>query len=70
MKTSVKDLTVEELKKVISDVVRETLEEFLEDIEALYSTQYLKSIEEARTDYKAGRVKSLEKVDSEWESIE
>ena len=35
---------------------------FLEDLLASTSPEYLKSIKEARADYKAGRVKSHEEV--------
>ncbi len=37
-------------------------EAFLEDLLASTSPEYLESIEEARADYKAGRVKSHEEV--------
>ena len=37
-------------------------EAFLEDLLAATSPDYLKSIREARADYKAGRVKSHEEV--------
>jgi hypothetical protein len=58
----VKDLTVKELKSLISATVRESTEDMIEDILALSSNKYLKSIEEARTDYRAGRTKSFEEV--------
>ena len=58
----VKDLTVEELKSLISDTVKEILEDIIEDIVALSSEEYLHSIEEARKDYKEGKVKSLEEI--------
>ena len=61
MEMKVKDLTVEELKSLISDTIRESLEDLIEDILALSSDEYLRSIEEARTDYKEGRMKYLEK---------
>jgi len=35
---------------------------FLEDLLALTSPKYLKSIKEARSDYKAGRVKDFREV--------
>lgn len=62
MAAKVKDLTVEELKSIISDAVRETMGELAEDISALSSEGYLRSIEEARRDYKEGRTKYLEEV--------
>ena len=57
-----KDLTVGELKSLISDAIRESLEDLIEDIVALSSDEYLHSIEEARTDYKEGRIRYLEEV--------
>jgi len=62
MKTRIKDLTVMELQNLISDTVRASMEEFLEDIVALSSKQYLHSIKEARRDYKEGRVKQFKEV--------
>jgi len=57
-----KDLKVEELKKLITITVREVMEDFLEDIQALSSPEYLNSIKKAREDYKRGRVKRFEEV--------
>ena len=62
MKTKVKDLTVIELRNLISDTIRTSMEDVLEDMEALSSKEYLHSIKEAREDYKEGRVKQLEEV--------
>ena len=62
MEMKVKDLTVGELKSLISDAVKEGLEDLIEDIVALSSDEYLRSIEEARTDYKEGRIKHLEEI--------
>jgi len=58
----VKDLTVGELKSLISDTIKESFEDLVEDIVALSSEEYLRSIEEARTDYKKGRIKYLEEI--------
>jgi len=60
MEIKVKDLTVGELKSLISDTIKESLEDLVEDIVALSSDEYLRSIEEARTDYKEGRIKYLD----------
>jgi len=60
MSMKLKDLTVEELRGVISQTVRETLEEVLEDLSAKSSKEFLASIREARKDYQAGRVKDLD----------
>ena len=62
METKVKDLTVGELQSLISTTVRGVLEDLIEDIQALSSDEYLRSIEEARNDYKEGKVKSLEEL--------
>jgi hypothetical protein len=58
----IKDLTVGELKYLISDTVKEAVEDLIEDVSAISSEAYLKSIEEARKDYKEGKVKYLEEV--------
>jgi hypothetical protein len=60
METKVKDLTIGELRSLISDSVKEAMEDLIEDILALSSPRYLRSIEQARNDYKGGKVKSLE----------
>ncbi len=62
METKVKDLTVGELQNLISDAVKKAMEDLIEDILALSSDEYLRSIEEAREDYRSGRVKSFEEV--------
>jgi hypothetical protein len=62
MGTKVKDLTVGELRSLISDTVKEALEDLIEDISAVSSDDYLRSIEEGRSDYKEGKVKDLEEI--------
>ena len=62
METKVKDLTVGELQNLISDTVKKAMEDLIEDILALSSDEYLRSIEEAREDYRSGRMKSFEEV--------
>ncbi len=62
MGTKVKDLTVEELRTLISTTIKDTLGELIEDLLALSSEEYLRSIEEARMDYKEGRLKRLEEI--------
>ncbi len=62
IETKVKDLTVVELHSLISDTVKETMEDLIEDLLALSSDEYLHSINEARTDYKEGKVKSFEEI--------
>ncbi len=58
-KTKVKDLTVEELRKLIKISVQKSMSDLIEDIAALSNPSYINSIKEAREDYKKGRVKSL-----------
>lgn len=58
----VKDLTVDELKALISDTVKDSMQDLVEDMLALSSEEYLDSIEEARKDYKEGRVMSFEDI--------
>ncbi len=60
---TLKDLTVEEFKILISDTIKENVEDLVEDVAALSNREYLKSIEEAREDYRQGRVKHLEEID-------
>ena len=62
METKVKDLTVVEFRSLMSDTVRGAMEDLIEDLLALSSDEYLRSIEEARTDYKEGKVKYLEEI--------
>jgi hypothetical protein len=62
METKVKDLTVVELRSLISDTVRGAMEDLIENILARSSDEYLHSIEEARSDYKEGKMKYLEEI--------
>jgi hypothetical protein len=62
MGTSIKDLSVEELQTLISNTVRETMEDVIEDMIALSSEGFLRSIDQSRKDYKEGRIKSFEEV--------
>ncbi len=60
MTVKVKDLTVEELQKLISQTMSDVVEDLLEDIAGLSSEEYLQSIEDAKKDYKKDKVKKLE----------
>jgi hypothetical protein len=60
MERKVKDMTVDELRSLIADATRENIEDLVEDMLALSSDGYLRSIDEARADYKKGRIKRLE----------
>ena len=62
MEMKVRDLTTEQLRFLVSETVKETIEGFTEDILALSSRKYLNSIAEARKDYKEGRVKNMGEV--------
>ncbi len=62
MNIKVQDLSVVEFQSLISDTVRETMEDIIEDIFALSSDKYLRSIKEARSDYNQGKVKNLEEI--------
>jgi hypothetical protein len=52
----------EEVIEAIKAMRKKEREAFLEDLLAAISPEYLKSIREARADYKAGRVKSHAEV--------
>jgi hypothetical protein len=60
MEKKVKDLTTQELKDLVSGIVKETMEEFIEDMLVLASKDYLLAIEEAKGDDKGGRVKQID----------
>ncbi len=60
MKSHVADLTVDEFRRLVSETVRESVEDAVEDLAALQSPEYIRSIQEAREDYKQGRVKPLD----------
>lgn len=62
MSAKISDLTIYELKNLISNTVHEAMEDFLEDLKALSSKAYINSIKEAREDYKAGDVKNFTEV--------
>jgi len=60
MTVKVKDMTAEELQKLIADTVNSVVEDLMEDILGLSSETYLKSIKEARKDYQDGKITKLE----------
>ena len=62
MKNKISYLTIDKLKNLISSIVHETMGDFLEDLKALSSKEYINSIKEAREDYKAGDVKDFNEV--------
>ncbi len=62
MTGGIANMTIEELRELIAETVRETWADLMEDFLASTSTEYLRSITEARRDYKAGRVVNLDKL--------
>jgi len=50
------------LRSLISDTVKRTVEDLLEDELALGSKSYIKSIKQARKEYREGRVKDLKEI--------
>lgn len=63
MSSNVKiSISPEELIRAIKEMKKREREAFLEDLLAATSPDYLESIKEARTDYKAGRVKTHDEV--------
>ena len=67
--SKVTELTIEELKLLISETVKETLEDMLENVQALSSKSYIDSIKEARAEYKVGKVKKLKDLRNVWGCI-
>lgn len=53
--SAVKDLSVEELERLIERVVRRTVDEYLEDLKALASPGDVAGVREAQPDYRARR---------------
>jgi hypothetical protein len=62
MEKKITDLTVSEFQLLINQTVHKAFEEISEDILALSSPEYLESIEEARQDFKEGKIKTFEEV--------
>jgi len=62
MKMKIKDLTTDELRTLIVETIRETMDELTEDIAALSSDSYIESIETARQEYREGKVKNFEEI--------
>ena len=64
MSTRVADMTVEELKTLINQSVQESIEDVMEDMAALASPAYLKSIENARGQYERGEITPLDELEN------
>jgi len=56
------EIEPEAIIEAVRKMTKKERDVFLEDLLASTSPEYLKSIKEARADYKAGRVKSHEEV--------
>ena len=59
---SIRDLSVEEFKALVETVVRDAIEDEIEDRAALNSPAYLSSIVEARKEFAEGEVKSFSEL--------
>lgn len=62
MEIKVSDLTVNELKDLISGVVQEKVEDILEDLKLTLDSDFKKSIDEARKEYEEGKVTSIDDI--------
>jgi hypothetical protein len=62
MEKKIKDLTTDELELLINKTVHKAFEDISEDILALSSKEYIKSIEEAREDFKKKKTKTFKEV--------
>ncbi len=58
----ISDLTIDQLKIIIDELVKQNLEDFVENIGALSSKRFIKSVEKSRKAYKEGKFKSFEEV--------
>ena len=55
----VKDLSVNELKEIISSTMEDSFDDFSEDLLAITSNNYLNSIRESREEYLKGEIVNL-----------
>ncbi|HOE93417.1 MAG TPA: hypothetical protein PLK11_05930 [Methanofastidiosum sp.] len=62
MESKIKDLTIEEFRLLLSNTLKEVMEDLKEDMLALSSQDYIDSIKESRKDYKEGKFKNLEDI--------
>jgi len=62
MEAKVSNLTVTELKDIISNVVEEKIEDVIEEMKSLLDVDFQKSIEKARKEYKEGKVTSIDEI--------
>jgi Mg/Co/Ni transporter MgtE len=59
------EINPEEVIEAVKKMTKKERESFIEDLLAETSPEYLKSIREARADYKAGRVSSYKDIFNE-----
>ena len=62
LNSKISELTIEELKTLINESVKEAVEEALENFEAISSNSYLKSVKESREEYIKGDFQRLEDI--------
>ncbi|HRJ99526.1 MAG TPA: hypothetical protein PL089_07925 [Ignavibacteria bacterium] len=62
METKVSELTVSQLKELISTIVQEKIEDTIEDLKSLTDEGYIQSIKESRAEYKAGMVTDIDDI--------
>ena len=63
MEKTLENMTGDELKTLIQDTVKETIEDYMEDLTALLSDNYRRSVNEAREEYKSGDTIPLEDIE-------
>ncbi|MEW5804350.1 MAG: hypothetical protein AB1847_19825 [bacterium] len=62
MEKKVKDLTIQELRDLVSNIVKETMEEFIEDMLVLASKNYLAAIDGAGEDDHDNKMQQFEET--------
>ena len=60
MKTKkISDLTIDQLKMIIDEVFKENMGDMLENMEAVSSPKFIKSVERSRKEYKQKKFKDF-----------
>jgi hypothetical protein len=62
MVIELRDMTVDDLKRIIHDTVQEAVEDAIEDLVATSSPSFVESIRESREEAKAGHLTPLDAV--------
>ena len=65
MNLKVSNLTIEQLEKMINNIVEEKIDNLVEYYESLTSEKFLKSLTKARREHKEGKYKSIGDIKSE-----